>query len=67
MKLHDVEKISVDYNKRLLAYRRAVPGGWLYVEIGTAEVMNHAVAAVFVPDPTAEHVLAAAKTEGDQG
>ena len=58
MKLHDTEKLTGLGDAPRLAYRRAVPGGWLYVEMATA---------TFVPDPTAEHVLAAAKTEGDRG
>jgi hypothetical protein len=46
--LHTVEKLN------RCGYRRAVVGGWVYVE--SAGVEHPPLAAVFVPDPTADHV-----------
>lgn len=61
MKLHEAEKYTSNYGD---GYRRAVPGGWLYIEtqnVGTGH------APVFVPDPAAEHVRPAEPPKDDHG
>ena len=50
MKLHEVERYDTKYGS---GYRRAIPGGWLYVE-RNEDGAEHS--PVFAPDPTAEHV-----------
>lgn len=54
MKIHEVEVI--DENAAYVAYRRAVPGGWLYCE-RIIEATGQSIACERVPDPTAEHVI----------
>ena len=38
MKLHDTEKLTGLGDAPRLAYRRAVPGGWLYVELSLIHI-----------------------------
>lgn len=57
MKLHEREKVDE------VGDRRAVPGGWVYIEFShpeTADPANCRMSTVFVPDEHAEHVVLAA-------